>query len=108
MRVMRESKLAFARLFIESGVQYWGLPDFPSVEPANDDILHEVGYGDRLDLLSQRYYGRPDLMWIIALNNGIAVYPNEVNPGTDLRIPSRNRVENVILPSAQKGREGRL
>ena len=40
----------------------------------NDDViyvLHHVGQADTLDSLSEKYYGRPDLYWIIADFNKI-------------------------------------
>jgi len=108
VRVPSNSKLNFAMLLSTSGALYWGMPDFSTIDPADDDILHEVVGGDRIDNISYRYYGRPDRGWIIALANGIEVYPNQINVGAMLRIPSPQRVGNVILPLAARARQGRL
>lgn len=35
-------------------------------------VAHAVKQGDTLDSLSEYYYGRPDLYWVIADFNGIA------------------------------------
>lgn len=102
------SKLIFARAFEDGGVEFYGMPDIPVIEPADDDTIHEVVDGDRIDLLSDRYYGRQDRGWIIAQANGIEIYPNGINTGDQLRIPSDKRVTQVILPSAARGRQGRL
>lgn len=71
----------------------WSIPSFPS---SPNDIYHEVSSGQEglrgLTYLSYKYYGRPDLWWVIAVANGIALPTRDVNPGVVLRIPSRNAV----------------
>lgn len=42
---------------------------------------------NRLDIISNKYYGTPDKWWLIALANGM-IDPFVVNKGTMLRIPS--------------------
>ena len=37
----------------------------------NEYALHEVKQGDNLDSLAYKYYGRPDLFWVIADFNRI-------------------------------------
>lgn len=107
MKRSQESKLIFARLFVEDGMQFWGMPDFPVIEQADDDRLHDVVDGDRIDQLAGRYLGKRSLGWVIALANGIEIYPNGINPNTTIRIPSVSRVRDKILPMAQKMRDGR-
>lgn len=107
IKVNQGSKIAFSRLLSEDGLLFFGMPDFPAIDPSDDDIIHEVEDGDRIDNLSATYYGRPDRGWIIAVANGIDIYPNGLNTGDELRIPSPQRVEREILPLAARGRQGR-
>ena len=54
-----------------------------------DDVeteLYEFVEGDRLDKISQKFYGSSEYWWTIALINGI-VYPLGIEPGTKLTIP---------------------
>ncbi len=65
------------------------------LQPANDDIVIQITSPDRLDKLSQEFYGTPDYWWAIAtLNNikGSYVIPSN----TIIRIPNRNRVITFI------------
>lgn len=48
---------------------------------------HTVIYGDRLDLLSYKYYSRPDLWWFILDHNPEIEDPANIPAGTILRIP---------------------
>jgi nucleoid-associated protein YgaU len=44
--------------------------------------------GDRLDNLADVYYGKSTLWWVIAKANPEIMYPDDIPPGTVLRIPS--------------------
>ena len=52
--------------------------------------------GDRIDLLAHRYLGDARLWWIICDYNDI-FFPLELQPGTDLRIPSIENIQMRIL-----------
>ena len=56
----------------------------------SDDQLHQVEPGEenRLDLISNMYYGSPLYWWIIAEASGI-FDPTVVPVGTVLKIPSK-------------------
>lgn len=43
--------------------------------------------GDRMDILSQQRYGRPDRWWQIMDANPGIIDPNSIRPGTVLRVP---------------------
>ena len=53
----------------------------------NDDIYVASQTGDRLDLLSNQYYGSPAYWWIIANANNIHDGKLGLKDGTILRIP---------------------
>ena len=59
------------------------------VAESDKDIYHFVKDGEenRLDIISQKYYGTPDLWWAIALANEF-IDPFVVNEGALIRIPS--------------------
>tara|TARA_Y100000401_G_C8255563_1_gene190542 strand:+ start:189 stop:500 length:312 start_codon:yes stop_codon:yes gene_type:complete len=61
---------------------------YPAINPSNTDIVTIVKVGaQRLDILSYRYYGTPDLWWIISQANNLSGDTMVVPPGTKIRIP---------------------
>jgi len=60
---------------------------YPKIEIEDTDIVILTKDGDRLDLLSYRYYKDVSLWWIIAVANGINNGKFAIEPGTELRIP---------------------
>ena len=60
---------------------------YPKIEERDDDILHTVVVGERLDLLAFRYYNDSGLWWIISRANGLD--PSIISPevGLELKIP---------------------
>jgi|TARA_B100000902_G_scaffold398794_1_gene466911 hypothetical protein len=60
---------------------------YPKIEERDDDILHIVVVGERLDLLAFRYYNDSGLWWIISRANGLD--PSIISPevGLELKIP---------------------
>lgn len=71
------------------------------VPESEDDSYHIVTHREvnRLDIISNDYYGRPDFWWAIALANNF-IDPFIVQEGVMLRIPSTitlNSIQNRIL-----------
>ena len=62
-----------------------GTSDLPEFTEKNSDVLLIATEGDRCDLISQEYYGRPDLWWFIASVNNLK--SNNIESGTQLRVP---------------------
>lgn len=54
----------------------------------------------RLDIISNKVYGTPDLWWVIGVYNGILNPLWELVTGNFLRIPSRADVEFVLQNKA--------
>jgi len=109
IKIRRTSRLNFSRLVTLGGsnVVSWEMPEYPAINEGQDDILYQVQQEDRIDLLAQRFYGTPELWWVIAVANGLALLPNDLRPYSTIRVPSNNRVFNSILKQAPKKREGR-
>lgn len=101
------SRLRFSRLIDLDGVEHWELPEYPVIEPASDDNRYTVDRNDRIDRLASRFYGTPDLWWVIALANNMELLPSDLNPNTTIIIPSQRRVFTEILRRPSRGREGR-
>ncbi len=49
-------------------------------------VTHEVDSTDWLDTISMKYYGIPNLWWVIALVNGFNNPFEDLEPGTNLKI----------------------
>lgn len=107
VKIRDTSRLKFARLITLDGVEHWESPEYPEIREAPDDIRYTVDLNDRIDRLSSRFYGTPDLWWIIALANELRLLPNDLSEGATLRIPSGRRVFTEILRRPSRGREGR-
>ena len=58
---------------------------YPRVPLSNNDLYVISQEGDRLDNLSQQFYGNPNFWWFIARINNLSTM--NVPPGTSLRIP---------------------
>lgn len=69
-------------------VIFWGPTSPPDVVPAQDDIEHTVAISDRIDLLANRYFGDPQLWWIIQLRNDLRLMPNDLVPGMKVYVPT--------------------
>ena len=99
--VGRHSRLLFAELLKDSeGRQFFDRLSFPPLEPQTDDAEITVAVGDRLDSLAQRIYGDAKLQWVLALANGIDLWPTQLNPNLTLRVPSARYVLQVWLTKA--------
>jgi hypothetical protein len=107
VKVRETSRLRFARLYDIEGVECWGMPEYPTIDPSPDDISYTVARLDRIDLLAYRFYDSAELWWVIALANDLWLLPNDLKENMKIRIPSPSRVYTVILKGANRGEEGR-
>lgn len=97
VRIRDTSRLGFATLGVIDGVEFWDLTEYPQIIPRNDDLRYEVSRGDRIDLLAYKFYGNPDLWWVIAIANDMEMPATGLNEGETIRIPTAQRVFNEIL-----------
>jgi len=77
-------------------------PTFSSFKRKATDMYVFSREGDRLDLLSQEFYGDPRYWWVIAEANFIGKGTFAVKPGLQLRIPKP--IDNLMteLEEAEK------
>lgn len=48
---------------------------------------HVVSGEERLDQIASRYFGDPEMWWVVAAANPEVLFPENLEPGTVLRIP---------------------
>lgn len=70
-----------------------GISNFTSFQ-VTDDVEH------RLDIISNKAYGTPDLWWVIGVYNGVLNPMWELLTGSYLRIPARADVEFILQNKA--------
>lgn len=65
------------------------------VDDSELDRYHKVlkEEENRLDIISNKYYGTPEYYWVIALGNNL-IDPMVVRPGEILRIPNFTSLKN--------------
>jgi nucleoid-associated protein YgaU len=100
--VRRVSRLRFSDLVELDGFTFFDRSIVPTIAAADDDTVHVIEDSDRIDLLSQMYYGTPDLWWVIARANSLRLIPRDLKTGNELIIPSKARVFSKILPKKRK------
>lgn len=94
-----ESKMCryniYRRLINEYGDEYIETPEKIKIKETNKDSFYavEMGYVNRLDLISNKFYGTPLLWWAIAIVNNID-NPMDVQAGIVLRIPTLRSIYN--------------
>jgi len=79
-------------------------PTYPSFPMKATDLYVFSREGDRLDLLSNEFYGDPRYWWVIADANHIGKGSFAVEPGLQLRIPKP--IDNLMtdLEEAEKNK----
>jgi len=77
-------------------ISYYKNPLYLSIPINTNDIYVITTSGDRLDLLSTRFYNSSQYYWIIALANPNKTNPGSlfIAPGTQIRIPSN--LNNIL------------
>tara|TARA_R100001082_G_C4257880_1_gene114299 strand:- start:114 stop:410 length:297 start_codon:yes stop_codon:yes gene_type:complete len=76
----------------------------PYLDKQPDDLYIFSREGDRLDLLSQEFYGDPRYWWVIAEANHLGKGSFAVRPGLQLRIP---RSTELMFEKLEKAVEDR-
>lgn len=72
----------------ETGIRYYKAFKYPEIPLSETDIYIITAFGDRLEALSNHYYGNTDDAWIISVANGLPGDSLFFTPGTQLRIPT--------------------
>lgn len=71
------------------GKRYFGTRIYPPIPMDPSDIYIVSNETDSLDNLAFKYYKNPSLWWIIAQANSIGKARMAVEPGLQLRIPTK-------------------
>ena len=83
----------------KNGTRYYKPTIVPNVPIKDSDIFVYPVYGDRFDIIAQRYYNDSTLWWIIAKANELSKGQISPDPLKKLRIPTEI---DDILESVQK------
>ena len=83
----------------KNGTRYYKPTVVPNVPIKDSDIFVYPVYGDRFDIIAQRYYNDSTLWWIIAKANELSKGQISPDPLKKLRIPIEI---DDILESVQK------
>lgn len=97
IEVDRFSYLSLFSPVVSNNFTFWEsiyLPDLS--EPRDDDIEYIITEHDRIDLLSNRFYGTPRLWWVIALANKMANISTDFAPGKKILIPSVDFIDTLF------------
>ncbi len=97
VRIRNASRLIHAHLLVMYGMEFWELPEYPDIDPREDDLIHQVDATDRMDRIAAKYYRDPGLWWVIALANGKRNFPYDLEVGELLRIPTPTFVLSKLL-----------
>ena len=70
------------------GKRFYDAKIYPEIPRSNNDLYVITAFGDRYDLLANRYYKNPSLWWVISSAN--PEYIGSLYPpiGVQLRIPA--------------------
>lgn len=80
-------------------ISYVGVK-YPEIPYLDSDIYVYTTIGDRLDKLSQQYYGSPEYYWVIAsANPDVGLNSLYIPEGAQIRIPIN--LNNIILSFKQ-------
>ena len=61
---------------------------YPDIPASTNDRYIYTKFGDKLDMLADKYYGHVNYWWVIAQANNLVNGNFGIKPGTHLRIPS--------------------
>lgn len=83
----------------KDGAVFWELTEFPKIlqETQEDDVLLRLKSPERLDNLAYRFYGSPQLWWVIAFANRFRLPSLSLKPGMVVRIPSFRFLEEKVF-----------
>jgi len=97
VRIRNSSRLTHAHLLSMYSVEFWEIPEYPNIDPREDDLIHQVDATDRMDRIAVKYYRDPGLWWVIALANNKRNLPRDLEVGESLRIPAPTYVFSELL-----------
>ena len=86
----------------KDGVRYYRPTIVPNIPIKDSDIFVFPVYGDRFDIMAQRFYNDSNLWWIIAKANELSNGLLSPDPFKKLRIPTEidDILESVALSNS--------
>lgn len=98
VRIKRgSSRLAFAKLVVIDGIEFWTRPEIPRLTPGADDIQYTPIDGQRIDSIAKLVYQQDALWWVIAHRNDIKIIPNEISNERPLMITPASKVRRQLF-----------
>ena len=97
MAIYRNSRYTKVPLLTDDGVSSFQIRPLQNFAQTNATV-HIVREGDSLDMLATKYYGTPELYWVILDNNKrkIRGVLDALVPGTQLIIPDAEVVRRAL------------
>lgn len=97
VRIKRSSRLNFQILRQINGIELWERRPLPIFTERDDDnVISVESANTRLDLIANEVYGDVNMMWVIMAANGIRLWTRDLQPGTELRLPSEQSVASIV------------
>jgi len=81
---------------LNNNIRSFSSVTYPSIKYDSMDLIITANETTRLDLLAHDYYGDSNLYWIISKANNIISNDMYLVPGTQLIIPNKNRLSNIL------------
>lgn len=97
----RDGRYVFGGVVTQSGnrLTWWERKEFPK---SHTDIPYVISkeHAGRPDILAYDVYGRANLMWVILQYNNIIDITTEFVEGSEILIPTTQRLSEELLVSA--------
>ncbi|GJQ43818.1 MAG: hypothetical protein JETCAE03_33160 [Ignavibacteriaceae bacterium] len=93
---MAKNRYSYSQQYrTDQGKRFYSTTLYPEILKTDADTYIIADRETRLDLLAYNYYNDSELYWVIAICNNIqgSIF---VEPGTQLCIPNRNRLGEII------------
>lgn len=95
--VSKKSRLRFKEFVNVDGFEFWDLDLLPTIPDSAGDFYYTVTAEDRIDLIAARFYGDPNLWWVIAVANDLDILPTNLLVASTIRIPSPAYVTDTLF-----------
>tara|TARA_R100001015_G_C4635368_1_gene204997 strand:- start:8311 stop:8610 length:300 start_codon:yes stop_codon:yes gene_type:complete len=92
----------FTNKHIKDGKMRYNQTLLSTIPKNPNDIYVITVVGDRLDLISNTYYGSPNFWWIIAAANNVGLGTTAVAGGIQLRIPAETGALATLMERLQQ------
>src|SRR3712207_76301 len=96
--VFEGSRYSNTELYVDTATDtpFLGTIAIQHINPSEDDTFYQIVEGDRLDLLANKFYGNPQLNWVLLSANPNYLNELEIKIGDVIRVPSPETVRGVL------------